>query len=99
MMEEQSRFEFSARLTTFGSSSTFRAHSRVAQVVEQVTVNHRVGGSSPSSGAHDGTTLGYEGSERQRGGVERRPRVLFGLQPRRPATATGRRARPHAGCL
>src|SRR5687767_8207766 len=28
-----------------------RVHSRVAQVVEQVTVNHRVGGSSPSSGA------------------------------------------------
>src|SRR6185295_13560563 len=27
------------------------ASSRVAQVVEQVTVNHRVGGSSPSSGA------------------------------------------------
>jgi hypothetical protein len=25
--------------------------SRVAQLVEQVTVNHRVGGSSPSSGA------------------------------------------------
>ena len=35
----------------FSSASTFRAHSRVAQVVEQVTVNHRVGGSSPSSGA------------------------------------------------
>ncbi len=27
------------------------SYSRVAQVVEQVTVNHRVGGSSPSSGA------------------------------------------------
>ena len=38
-------------LTLFGDASTFRAHSRVAQVVEQVTVNHRVGGSSPSSGA------------------------------------------------
>src|SRR5216117_153770 len=29
----------------------FHSYSRVAQVVEQVTVNHRVGGSSPSSGA------------------------------------------------
>jgi hypothetical protein len=28
-----------------------QSYSRVAQVVEQVTVNHRVGGSSPSSGA------------------------------------------------
>src|SRR5687768_10697259 len=28
-----------------------RRQSRVAQLVEQVTVNHRVGGSSPSSGA------------------------------------------------
>jgi hypothetical protein len=27
-----------------------RSRSRVAQLVEQVTVNHRVGGSSPSSG-------------------------------------------------
>jgi hypothetical protein len=27
-------------------------HSLVAQLVEQVTVNHRVGGSSPSQGAN-----------------------------------------------
>src|ERR1700674_923976 len=31
--------------------ANFYSYSRVAQVVEQVTVNHRVGGSSPSSGA------------------------------------------------
>lgn len=31
--------------------ASLRSYSRVAQVVEQVTVNHRVGGSSPSSGA------------------------------------------------
>jgi hypothetical protein len=31
--------------------------SRVAQLVEQVTVNHRVGGSSPSSGAFQKTGL------------------------------------------
>src|SRR2546423_3327670 len=31
--------------------ANFDSYSRVAQVVEQVTVNHRVGGSSPSSGA------------------------------------------------
>ena len=30
-----------------------KRQSRVAQLVEQVTVNHRVGGSSPSSGADD----------------------------------------------
>jgi hypothetical protein len=38
--------------------ASLHSYSRVAQVVEQVTVNHRVGGSSPSSGAvlkdHDG---------------------------------------------
>src|ERR1700737_4456088 len=31
--------------------ANLHSYSRVAQVVEQVTVNHRVGGSSPSSGA------------------------------------------------
>ncbi len=31
--------------------------SRVAQLVEQVTVNHRVGGSSPSSGAFQNKEL------------------------------------------
>ena len=38
------------RLTHRGRSTKIRGHSRVAQVVEQVTVNHPVGGSSPSSG-------------------------------------------------
>src|SRR4051794_28867211 len=32
-------------------SAVKKEFSRVAQLVEQVTVNHRVGGSSPSSGA------------------------------------------------
>src|SRR5687767_12620116 len=40
-----------ARLIRPYSPPRLRVHSRVAQVVEQVTVNHRVGGSSPSSGA------------------------------------------------
>ena len=31
--------------------------SRVAQLVEQVTVNHRVGGSSPSSGVLESTSF------------------------------------------
>src|SRR3954462_5201532 len=39
------------RLIRGYSPANFRSYSRVAQVVEQVTVNHRVGGSSPSSGA------------------------------------------------
>src|SRR5688572_28556196 len=64
-----------SRLTRFGGSSSFRAHSRVAQVVEQVTVNHRVGGSSPSSGALHGT-LGVP-RKNKRGGVARRPRVFL----------------------
>src|SRR3954471_8062070 len=40
-----------ARLIRECCLANFRSYSRVAQVVEQVTVNHRVGGSSPSSGA------------------------------------------------
>jgi hypothetical protein len=44
--------------------ASLRSYSRVAQVVEQVTVNHRVGGSSPSSGAvlgHDLEKAGQAG--------------------------------------
>lgn len=47
-----------------------------------MTVNHRVGGSSPSSGALH-STLGSN-SKHERGGVLRRPRVSFGFK----ATAT-----------
>ena len=42
-------------VTSFGPAD--RRSSRVAQLVEQVTVNHRVGGSSPSSGAFTRITL------------------------------------------
>jgi hypothetical protein len=40
-----------------------KAPSRVAQLVEQVTVNHRVGGSSPSSGAPQNQSSRPNGNE------------------------------------
>jgi hypothetical protein len=49
------RPEGSARCLSRVGPLVFRCRqSRVAQLVEQVTVNHRVGGSSPSSGASKG---------------------------------------------
>src|SRR3954471_12205028 len=60
-----------ARLIPMLRPANLRRYSRVAQVVEQVTVNHRVGGSSPSSGAVIRPDLAerYENEHSRKGGA------------------------------
>jgi hypothetical protein len=68
--------------------ANFRSYSRVAQVVEQVTVNHRVGGSSPSSGA-----VYFDLLVKEKTGTFREGGARFVLPPSNPALYTddGRR--------